>query len=51
MVVEDLQAFLTEQKQLKTKKVRAKFRAKLRFTDMDDKTFEKYWKLVDKEVA
>ncbi len=49
MVVEDLQLYLTEQKQLKTKKVRAKFRAKLRFPDMDDKTFEKYWKLSTKE--
>ena len=50
MVVEDLQVFLLEQKQLKIKKVRAKFRAKLRFADMDDKTFEKCWKEVSKEV-
>ena len=51
MIVEDLQIYLSEQKQLKIKKARAKFRAKLRFSDMDDKTFEKYWKLADKEVV
>lgn len=51
MVVENLQAFLLQQKKLNIKKVRAKFRAKLRFTDMDDKIFEKIWKIVSKEVA
>lgn len=51
MIVEELQVFLLEQKQLKIKKARAKFRASLRFTDMDNKTFEKCWKEVSKEVV
>ncbi len=51
MIVEDLQNYLLEQKKLKIKKARAKFRAKLRFTDMDNKIFEKIWKIVSKEVA
>lgn len=44
MVITELQSFIREQKQLKTKKARAKFRAKLRFLDYDDRLFEKYWK-------
>lgn len=45
MDIENIIKFLIEQKQLNIKKNRAKFRAKLRYPEMDDKLFEKAWKL------
>jgi hypothetical protein len=46
MTEQELIDFLIEQKQLKIKKNRAKFRAKLKYPAMDDKLFEKAWKKV-----
>lgn len=43
---EELLEYLFEQKRLKIQKKRAKFRAKLRYPKMDDKEFEKHWKIV-----
>lgn len=44
--IELLKELIIEQKQLKIKKARAKFRINLKIPNTDDKIFEKYWKII-----
>ena len=46
MIEQELIDFLTEQKQLKIKKNRARFRIQLKFPSITNKEFEKAWKKV-----